>query len=138
MLVSCCNNLKLPFSTYFIDDCARHRIIILTFLVVCTKLYHVLLYVTRALLKIIVFVQVSKNKNGGQEYLDRLKPFTPILKYSLIDLFDEFEGKDGYSTELKSRRLHFRDPESISCVTVLPRTIAEANIPQSTVLVSSN
>ena len=84
-------------------------------------------------------MQVCKNnKNGGQKYLDRLKNFTPILKYSLIDLFDEFEGKDGYSTELKSRRLHFRDPESISCVTVLPRTIAEANITQSTVLVSSN
>ena len=91
------------------------------------------------LLKINVFIQVSKNStNGGQKYLDGLKPFTPILNYYLIDLFDEVERKNGYSTELESRRLHFRGPESISCVTVLRRTIAEANIPQSTVLVSSN
>ena len=59
-------------------------------------------------------------------------------KHYLIDLFDEFERKNGYSTELKSRRLHFRGPESISCVTVLRRTIAEANIPQSNLFVSSN
>ena len=92
-----------------------------------------------ALLKINVCRQVSKNnKNGEQKYVDRLKPFTPILKHSLIDLFDIFEAKDGYSTELKSRRVHFRGPESISCVTVSPRTIAETNIPQGTVLVSSN
>ena len=91
------------------------------------------------LLKINVFIQVSQNsKNGGQKYLDRLKSFTPILKHSLTDLFDECERKDSYSTELKSRRLHFRGPEFIICVTVLRRTIAEANIPQSTVLVSSN
>ena len=92
-----------------------------------------------ALLKINVFIQVSKNStNRGQKYLDRLKPFTPILKHYLIELFDEFERKNGYSTELKSRRLHFRGPKSISCVTVLRRTITEANIPQSIVLVSSN
>ena len=89
-------------------------------------------------LKINVFIQASKNStDGGQKYIDRLKPFTPILKHCLIDLFDEFERKNGYSTELKSRRLHFRGPESISCVTVLRRTIAEA-IAQSTVFVSSN
>ena len=92
-----------------------------------------------ALLKINVFIQVSKNStNRGQKYLDRLKPFTPILKHYLIELFDEFERKNGYSTELKSRKLHFRGPKSISCVTVLRRTITEANIPQSIVLVSSN
>ena len=92
-----------------------------------------------ALLKINVFIQVSKNStNRGQKYLYRLKPFTPILKNYLINLFDEFERKNGYSTELKSRRLHFRGPEFISSVTVLRRTIAEANITQSTVLVSSN
>ena len=92
-----------------------------------------------ALLKINVFRQVSKNnKNGEQKYVDRLKPFTPILKHFLIDLFDVFEAKDAYSTELRSRRVHFRGPESISCVTVSPRTIAETNIPQSTVFVSSN
>ena len=92
-----------------------------------------------ALLKINVFIQVSKNStNRGQKYLDRLKPFTPILKHYLIELFDEFERKNGYSTELKSRRLHFRGPKSISCVTVLRRTITEANIPQSIVFVSSN
>ena len=91
-----------------------------------------------ALLKINAFIQVYKNsKNGGQKYLDRLKHFTPILKHSLIDLFDEFEGKGGYSTELKSRRLHFMGSEPISCVTVLSRTISGANIPQSTVLVNS-
>ena len=91
-----------------------------------------------ALLKINVLLEVSKNSmNGGQKYLDRLKPVTPILKH-LIDLFDKFERKNGYSTELKSRRLHFRGPKSISCVTVLRRTITEANIPQSIVLVSSN
>ena len=73
-----------------------------------------------ALLKINVLLQVSKNSmNGGQKYLDRLKPVTPILKYYLIDLFDKFERKNGYSTELKSRRLHFRGPESISCVKLL-------------------
>ena len=77
-----------------------------------------------ALLKINVFRQVSKNnKNGGQKYIDWLQPFTPILKHFLIDLLDEFEGKGGYSTELKSRRVHLRGPESISCITVLPRTI---------------
>ena len=75
-------------------------------------------------MKIILFVEVSKNnKNEGQKYLDWLKRFTPILKCSLIDSFDEFGGKDGHSTELKSCRLHFKDSESISCVTVLPRTI---------------
>ena len=73
-----------------------------------------------ALLKINVLLQVSKNSmNGGQKYLDRLKPVTPILKHYLIDLFDKFERKNGYSTELKSRRLHFRGPESISCVKLL-------------------
>ena len=116
----------------------RHWIIILTFSVVCTKSYH-LLYDMIALLKINVFIQVSQNsKNGGQRYLDRLKPFTPILKHFLTDLFDECERKDGYSTELKSRSLHFRGPEFIICVTVLRRTIAKANIRQSTVLASSN
>ena len=89
-----------------------------------------------ALLKINVFRQVSKNdENEGQKYLDRLKP---TLKHSLTDLFGEFEGKDGYSIELKSGRVHFKGPESTGCVTVLPKTIAEVNIPQSTVLVSSN
>ena len=92
-----------------------------------------------ALLKIDVFRQVSKsNKNGEQKHVDRLKPFTPVLKHSLIDLLDVFEAKDGYSAELKSRRVHFRGPESISCVTVSPRTIVETNIFQSTVLISSN
>ena len=52
-------------------------------------------------LKINVFIQASKNStDGGQKYIDRLKPFTPILKHCLIDLFDEFERKNGYSTEL--------------------------------------
>ena len=52
-------------------------------------------------LKINVFIQASKNStDGGQKYIDRLKPFTPILKHYLIDLFDEFERKNGYSTEL--------------------------------------
>ena len=68
-----------------------------------------------ALLKINVLLQVSQNSmDGGQKYLDRLKPVTPILKHYLIDLFDKFERKNGYSTELKSRRLHFRGPESTS------------------------
>ena len=52
-----------------------------------------------ALLKIDVFRQVSgSNKNGEQKHVDRLKPFTSILKHSVIDLFDVFETKDGYST----------------------------------------
>ena len=52
-----------------------------------------------SLLKINVLIQVSKNsKSGGEKNLDRLKPFAPILKHSLTDLFYEFEGKDGYST----------------------------------------
>ena len=73
-----------------------------------------------ALLKINVLLQVSQNSmDGGQQYLDRLKPVTPILKHYLIDLFDKFERKNGYSTELRSRRLHFRGPESISCVKLL-------------------
>ena len=87
------------------------------------KSYH-LLYVMISLLKINVLIQVSKNsKNGGEKNLDRQKPFAPILKHSLTDLLYEFEGKDGYSTELKSPWLYFRDTESISCITVLPRTL---------------
>ena len=54
-----------------------------------------------ALLKIDVFRQVSKsNKNGEQKHVDRLKPFTPILKHSLIDLFDVFEAIDGVMVHL--------------------------------------